>query len=253
MGYTRYYSMTGKKPDQTFLDTVRKIIQIGEEQFDISIKGWDGLCHPVVNEKGISLNGDNTETRMGCETFLLNFEIEPDSEEAWMFCKTREKPYDIVVNAVLRLAEREGLVTDVGADGPSREEEAERLLGLAEKAADRGFIDAMRLHTTLYALYQEDWMYRHITPEERRDVYKQYKVSNMLERVYDSFEEYLLDNNGFHGELYACFDEFLDCEYEDRDYMEKLVSGSGISKEETEQIMASYDYYDEMEMPEPEV
>lgn len=37
----------------------------------------------------------------------------------------------------------------------------------------------------------------------------------------DAFEEV-----GFNGEIYACFDEFIDSEYQDRQYMECLLGGT---------------------------
>jgi hypothetical protein len=36
-----------------------------------------------------------------------------------------------------------------------------------------------------------------------------------------AFQEF--EDAGFHGELWVCFDEFMDCEYQDEDFMEMLL------------------------------
>lgn len=65
------------------------------------------------------INGDS---KYSCESLVID--DKPGSD----FCKTREFPYDIVVNAVLKLAAKHGLVTDVDSDGPNREDTARELL-----------------------------------------------------------------------------------------------------------------------------
>ena len=59
---------------------------------------------------------------MDHEDFVINLESNLN------FCKTNEKPYDIVVNAILKLLESVKKVYDVERDDDSEEEKAEALL-----------------------------------------------------------------------------------------------------------------------------
>ena len=87
------------------------------------------------------------------------------------------------------------------------------------------------LRTLAYALYQLDWKKSHnITPEDEEKVIKEYleeyepKDFTNAEPPAQTFDEFL-EERGYGGELYVCFDEFLDSEYQDREYIEYLFSG----------------------------
>lgn len=105
MGYTNYF--TAKKTDdgkfpKEFVDAVSNIVS----NAPCKLTGWD--CDkleskPEVSDERISLNGYGDD---GHESFTLV----PDGE--WEFCKTAEKPYDIVVKAILITAERMGILSE---------------------------------------------------------------------------------------------------------------------------------------------
>lgn len=121
MGYTRYWNRTDKKITKEFLDDCEKIIKLAESDYGIKLSryGEDGDDRPLIREDKIMINGDS---KYSCESLVI------DNKPGSDFCKTREYPYDIVVNAVLKLAAKHGLVTDVSCDGPNAEDTARELL-----------------------------------------------------------------------------------------------------------------------------
>lgn len=79
-----------------------------------------------------------------------------------------------------------------------------------------------RIEKLGYELYKADWM-RRITTEQQMKVLRNYFMSNIGQLLKNySVEEYLMNNNGYNGELYASFDEFLENEYLDEEYMRSL-------------------------------
>lgn len=86
--------------------------------------GRDGT-QPLVNDQLVSLNGDPNH-----ETFYLERCMEvaawmkdrPPEKQRFSFCKTARKPYDVVVTAILCLAEHlTGGVYSVSSDGTAAE------------------------------------------------------------------------------------------------------------------------------------
>lgn len=85
----------------------------------------------------------------------------------------------------------------------------------------------MSIKEKAYQLYKIDWLSSHGYTLD--DVLK--KVWTIINHVgfdieveadlLDAFEEV-----GFNGEIYACFDEFIDNEYQDNHYMEYLLGGT---------------------------
>ena len=80
------------------------------------------------------------------------------------------------------------------------------------------------IEVTAYLKYQEDWIAKRNYSEEfwnlAKKEYQEYKEK--FGKI--SFEEYINDC-GFHGgECYACFSEFLDCEYQDPEYMASILA-----------------------------
>lgn len=92
-----------------------------------------------------------------------------------------------------------------------------------------------------YELYKVDWKRRHmITADREMDTVKSYYetlidgVSNygsddFLDDTEYTYDDYLNDF-GYDGELYVCYEEFWDNEYRDEDYIcgllndEKLIA-----------------------------
>ena len=115
MGYTRYWKNKTKPIDEETLETIKNIIDIAKKEYDIDIE-----IKSLTNEL-IMLNGDESKG-LDHEDFVI------DLKNGFNFCKTNEKPYDIVVNAILKLLESKGKIHDVEKDDDSEEEKAEELL-----------------------------------------------------------------------------------------------------------------------------
>ena len=92
------------------------------------------------------------------------------------------------------------------------------------------------LQEIAYELYKQDWIDSHTTAEERLQSLQEYYDEFLDgEYPYGSYEEYL-EERGFGGNIYACFPEFLDAEYQDEGYMRHLLGNDlyGYFKEEHE-------------------
>lgn len=74
-----------------------------------------------------------------------------------------------------------------------------------------------------YELYKIDWM-RRISPERQMDSIKDYYDDKRMDPDDDSDYDDVLFEFGFDGEFYVCFEEFLDNEYRDKDYMKSLLN-----------------------------
>lgn len=129
MGYTHYFAY---RPDSegwaeawpTLCADVGQIITAST----VPLAGGDGHGAPEIDRRWIRLNGRGEQSH---ETFLLwgpdgaaqgyaeyrRFAPDAASEDRiWSFCKTAEKPYDVVVGAALiRAAQLGGLV--MSSDG----------------------------------------------------------------------------------------------------------------------------------------
>ena len=90
----------------------------------------------------------------------------------------------------------------------------------------------MNIKEVAYELYKIDWKHNHITPEREMDSLRSFatesvfydKASSLISfgDAYTSYNEYLEDT-GFSGEIYVCFEEFVDNEYEDEEYIKLLL------------------------------
>lgn len=115
MGFTRYWENLRKPIDEETLETIKNIIDIAKKEYDIDID-----VKSLTNEL-VMLNGDESKG-LDHEDFVI------DLKSGFNFCKTNEKPYDIVVNAILKLLESKGKIHDVEKDDDSEEEKTEELL-----------------------------------------------------------------------------------------------------------------------------
>ena len=82
-----------------------------------------------------------------------------------------------------------------------------------------------------YELYKLDWM-RQISTDTQMDVLKDYFEDNYEAGIIDedySIEDYIFEN-GYHGSLYVCFNEFLGAEYRNEAYMEELLFNDDLFK-----------------------
>lgn len=81
----------------------------------------------------------------------------------------------------------------------------------------------MDIRTLAYTLYKIDWL-RRISHDRIADLVKNY-YDETRECAPDelTLNDYF-DECGFNGEIYACFDEFIDNEYGNKSYMETLLN-----------------------------
>ena len=80
----------------------------------------------------------------------------------------------------------------------------------------------MDIRKLCYELYKIDWKHSHITKEREMDSIKDYYeglVDNDSEYTYEDY----IEEFGYDGELYVCYEEFCDAEYYDVDYMRTLL------------------------------
>ena len=80
----------------------------------------------------------------------------------------------------------------------------------------------MNIRKLCYELYKIDWKHSHITKEREMDSIKDYYeglIDNDNEYTYEDY----IEEFGYDGELYVCFEEFCDTEYYDVDCMRTLL------------------------------
>lgn len=75
-----------------------------------------------------------------------------------------------------------------------------------------------------YELYKVDWKHSHmitaqIEMDNLVDYYKCVSDGNFEKYTYNDY----LEDFGYQGQIYVCYDEFLDTEYCDVDYMRTLL------------------------------
>lgn len=115
-------------------------------------------------------------------------------------------------------------------------------------------ISEEQLQNALYELYKADWVLNHVPQFEQYEVRREYEFGVLFGEVEGSFDDYIFEN-GYHGNVYACFDEFLDAEYLDREYMQSLVRDcrspfleSPFLNDTAKQILQVYDEYNEPDL-----
>lgn len=153
MGYSHYWKFREEKAPVEFengAEKFTKAAQIGARLCDkvrsmgIEICGGDGHSTPVFSEGKVVFNGcaDKGES---CETFSIH-----SNDGMWDFCKTGEKPYDLLVCLML-LAFKHFFGDDFtySSDGITKEklQDAEcqaywKKIGFVPKGVDEGWAKA---------------------------------------------------------------------------------------------------------------
>lgn len=100
----------------------------------------------------------------------------------------------------------------------------------------------MNILLIAYEKYRLDWMKRHNhTITELIRALDQMQSDLPEESVSDLFDNF--DNNyGFDGELWACFDEFMETEFRDDEYMATILTPEELSAR-SEWILDDNGYY----------
>lgn len=85
----------------------------------------------------------------------------------------------------------------------------------------------MTIKQLCYELYKEDWKFNHIYTTDILgsyvDYYNYLKECEMSSGEY-SYDDYIFEYGYNNGEIYACFDEFLENEYLETEYIEELLN-----------------------------
>ena len=76
-----------------------------------------------------------------------------------------------------------------------------------------------------YDLYRVEWAARHLDENRVKNEILEYHESVALGEFEGSFEDYV-EENGFGGELWACKNEFLECEYQRRNWLRGRVASN---------------------------
>lgn len=103
-------------------------------------------------------------------------------------------------------------------------------------------INESALEDCIYEIYKENWLCENVPSAERLDIRRQYEIDFLLGEETRSFEDYIFEE-GYNGMLYVCREEFLNAEYEDREFVVSLLQQAGIDKNKTDEIMEAYDAY----------
>lgn len=100
-----------------------------------------------------------------------------------------------------------------------------------------------------YELYKVDWKHSHMITAERemdsiknyyeavKDVSVPYFTVDGMEYTYNDY----LEEFGYDGELYVCYEEFCDMEYHDKDYMCSLLNNEELIAMYYEDINTDYE------------
>lgn len=97
----------------------------------------------------------------------------------------------------------------------------------------------MNIRRLCYELSKINWM-RRISYIRQMDSMKDY----YMETDKDFMEEYSFNDYigecGYQGELYVCYDEFLEAEYLDREFMEELLDNDDLIAEYRKDLEENY-------------
>ena len=89
----------------------------------------------------------------------------------------------------------------------------------------------MNIRELCYELYKIDWESTHITPKRKMENLRVFYEENRInDYPYSSYEEYLMEA-GYNGEIYVCYDEFIDNEYQDEGYIMALLDNEALFEE----------------------
>lgn len=80
----------------------------------------------------------------------------------------------------------------------------------------------MTISELAYELYKIEWLSRY-SADTMSDFVKQYYNDCKIDSNDDSTLTEVFEEFGFDGEIYVCYEEFLDNEYQDKEYMRDLL------------------------------
>lgn len=94
-----------------------------------------------------------------------------------------------------------------------------------------------------YELYKIDWLDRHVSSRIQMDNICDFYEYQKEDSSIDTYEEYL-DQYGFGYNIFVCFDEFIDSEYKNEEYMAELLGDNeNLIKEYKDDLASQHKYY----------
>ena len=94
----------------------------------------------------------------------------------------------------------------------------------------------MNISKLCYELYKSHWKYCHVTREMEVRSIKNYFNDVAEEDMEDyTYEDYLLEQ-GYSGMMYVCYEEFLETEYLDKEYIGFLLDNDNIWRDYLREI-----------------
>ena len=95
---------------------------------------------------------------------------------------------------------------------PLTESETDYVLKAVDRCKE---IEVEKLQHNVYEAYKDEWLSENVSAVMQEEAEKEYEEH---EEEYASFDDYI-EENGYGGSLYVCFEEFLDCEYQDKGWL----------------------------------
>lgn len=106
-------------------------------------------------------------------------------------------------------------------------------------------LNPAQIRNIMYKMYKYDWESR-ISSERHMQTLTDYlstldicDIPDTERNLEEEYNAYLFDA-GYQGEMYACFDEFLEVEYKNAEYIKSLIERSKPSKQMAEILLDSY-------------
>ena len=97
----------------------------------------------------------------------------------------------------------------------------------------------MNISELCYELYKADWKHSNmITKDREMDSIKDYYeclITDDIDNKEYTYNDYL-EEVGYDGELYVCYEEFLDNEYLEEDYIKELLNNEKLYKNYLEDL-----------------
>ena len=88
----------------------------------------------------------------------------------------------------------------------------------------------MTISELCYELYKINWMKDHVSVQEQMDSLKNYYEDSKMDTVPTTYQQ-ILEEFGYRGEMYVCFKEFLENEYQVKEFIKKLLGNNNLFKD----------------------
>lgn len=228
-----HYGITSKDDDMS------DITNWLSDKYGYCIKGYEIKDTITKNKDGsLTLINDNNEkitlTKEDVAELSEFFYQEGLEKDVLAELELAEDNYPQEVIEAVKSDDK--LIEEITEDYEDRRNSCDGLaIALAEAVGQ--YLEKEELKRGLYETYKQEWLDENISPEiaeETRKEYEDEKAEYGEDFEYSSFEEYIEDV-GYGGSLYVCYEEFLDCEYQDIDWLRNHLTAKDAMK------LAEYD------------